>query len=76
MANIGHNPTVNFSDDIRMEVNIFNFDSDIYDQKLDVIFIERIRDEHRFNNLEELKKQLKIDKAACLELAGDMNYTK
>ena len=76
MANIGHNPTVNFSDDIKLEVNIFNFDADIYDRKIDIIFIERIRDEHRFNSLEELKKQLTIDKAACLEMAGDMNYTK
>ena len=76
MANIGHNPTVNFSDEIKLEVNIFNFDSDIYDQRLDIVFIERIRDEHRFNNLEELKKQLIIDKAQCLEYAGDMNYTK
>lgn len=76
MANLGHNPTVNFSDNIRLEVNVFNLDEDIYDQTMDVIFIERIRDEHRFDNLDELKKQLFKDKAKCLEYAGDMNYTK
>ena len=40
------------------------------------VAVERIRDEHRFSNLEDLKKQLKIDKSICLEYAGDMNYTK
>ena len=76
MCNIGHNPTVSFSDEIRMEVNIFNMDEDIYDHIIDVIFVQKIRDEHKFDSVEELTKQLKRDKAACLEIAGDMNYTK
>ena len=76
MCNLGHHPTFTFSNNIKMEVNIFNFDDDIYDETVDVLFIKRIRDEERFTSVEELKKQLKKDKAMCLEYAGDMNYTK
>ena len=76
MCNIGHHPTFEFSDEILMEVNIFNFDEDIYDETIDVFFIDRIRDEKRFKSPDELKKQLRIDKSKCLELAGDMYLTK
>ncbi len=76
MCNLGHHPTFEFSNNIKMEVNIFNFDEDIYDETIDVLFIKRIRDEQRYNSVEELKKQLRIDKSKCLEYAGDMNYTK
>ena len=76
MANIGHNPTFNFKDEIELEVNIFNFDEDIYDNYIEVFFIERIRDERRFESKEELIKQLKQDKASCLDLAGNLYLTK
>ena len=76
MANIGHNPTFNFKDEKELEVHIFNFDEDIYDNYIEVFFIERIRDEKRFDSKEALVKQLKNDKAKCLELAGDLYLTK
>jgi len=76
MCNIGHHPTFEFSDSVILEVNIFNFDEDIYNETIDVYFVQRIREEKRFASPDELKKQLKIDKAMCLEYAGDMNYTK
>ncbi len=76
MCNLGHHPTFEFTNEIRMEVNIFNFDEDIYDETIDVYFVDRIRDEKRYASVDELKKQLRIDKSMCLELAGDMNYTK
>ncbi len=76
MCNIGHHPTFEFSTEVKVEVNIFNFDDDIYDEPIDVYFIQRIRDEAKYQTVDELKKQIKKDKALCLEYAGDMNYTK
>ncbi|MTI32469.1 bifunctional riboflavin kinase/FAD synthetase [Xanthovirga aplysinae] len=61
MLNIGNRPTV--SGQARsIEVHIFNFNQNIYKKKIRVHFIERIRDEKKFNSLEELKKQLQKDK--------------
>ncbi|HSH67016.1 MAG TPA: bifunctional riboflavin kinase/FAD synthetase [Bacteroidia bacterium] len=61
MLNIGNNPTVNGKGK-SMEVNIFDFDNAIYGDELTVYFIERLRDEVKFNNLDELKEQLGKDK--------------
>ncbi len=76
MANIGHNPTIDYQEKIRLEVNIFGLDEDIYGENIELYFIRRIRDEKKFNSEAELMKQLKEDKALCLEYAGDLNYTK
>jgi len=76
MANIGHNPTIEYQDKIKLEVNIFGLDEDIYGENIEVYFINRIRDEKMFKSKEDLIKQLKQDKALCLEYAGDLNYTK
>ena len=62
MMNIGHRPTIDNGDAISIEVHIINFDSDIYNQQLKVTFIDKIRDEKKFNSVEELIEQLKIDK--------------
>lgn len=61
MLNIGTNPTV-LSKGFSIEVNIFNFASDIYGKPLEISFIARLRDEIRFNNLVELRIQLTKDK--------------
>lgn len=76
MCNVGNNPTFNFKIDRQIEINIFNFDEDIYDSQIEVLFVKKIRDEIKFDSALSLKKQLKIDKAKCLEIAGDMYYTK
>lgn len=62
MANIGLNPTVGKIDCLSLEVNIFDFDEDIYGKEVTVNFIFRVRDEKCFSSLDELKKQLHIDK--------------
>lgn len=59
-TNIGYNPTVN-GDKLSIETNILNFDEDIYEQVIKIEFLERIRDEKKFNSLDELKAQLKKD---------------
>ena len=60
VANIGFSPT--FDDHVfTIEVHILEFDKDIYNQRLRVNFIKRLRDEIRFSNLEALSDQIKKD---------------
>ena len=59
MANIGYNPTVGLIDNLSLEVNIFDFDQDIYGKDVDVDFVFRVRDEKKFKSLNHLKEQLK-----------------
>lgn len=66
MLNIGYRPTFNTESNIKIEVHIFDFDEDIYDKIIQVKFIDRIRDEIKFNNAEELKIQLNHDKNSSL----------
>lgn len=63
MLNIGNRPTVNRNADHRtIEVHIFDFNKDIYQEQITIEFVKRIRDEQKFENLEALKAQLYIDK--------------
>ena len=63
MINVGHNPTLNYRNDISIEAHILDFNEDIYGQTITVSFINKIREEIKFNGLEELVNQLKIDKS-------------
>ena len=62
MMNIGTRPTLADNNHISLEVNIFNFDQDIYNQTIKVDFIQKIRDERKFNSMDELIEQLKKDR--------------
>ncbi|HEY0678878.1 MAG TPA: bifunctional riboflavin kinase/FAD synthetase [Chitinophagaceae bacterium] len=67
MMSIGLRPTI--GDGKRMiEVNLFNFDREIYGQNMRVYVKAFMRPEAKFNGLEELKEQLHKDKAAALQL--------
>lgn len=68
MANIGYRPTIRLEKhDLSSEVNIFNFNRDIYGKNITMCFLEKIREEEKFDGLETLKKQLTSDKEkACL----------
>jgi len=66
MMNIGKNPTLGINER-SLEVHIFNFDTDLYGAHLKVIFVERLREEMTFENLEELKTQLAIDKEMAIK---------
>ena len=61
MMNIGTRPTFNGQKQT-LEVNIFDFEGDLYGKRIVVQFIERIRDERRFDSPEALKAQLEEDK--------------
>ena len=66
ITSIGNNPTVN-GIDLTIETYILDFNNDIYDKEINVYFIDRIRDEVKFNNIEELITQLKKDKKCAEE---------
>lgn len=62
MLNIGCRPTVNNGTDISIEVHILDFNSDIYNHRIRIEFIEKVRPEMKFASLEELAGQLEKDK--------------
>jgi len=62
MAYIGKRPTVTSVGEQRVEVNIFDFDKDIYGEQLRIEFTEFLRPDVRFANLEQLKTQLAQDR--------------
>jgi len=71
MMSIGVNPTTDNDQITKLEVNIFDFDSDIYNRHITVRFIKRLRDEENFKDLEALKAQLRIDQETCLNLIAE-----
>lgn len=62
MLYIGNRPTVNNGEEITLEVNILDFSGDIYNNQISVSFIHYIRDDIKFDTLEELKAQLEKDR--------------
>lgn len=69
MMSIGTNPTVNTDPDFRsIEVHILNFEGDIYGHEISVVFRKRLRDEKKFDNLQQLTDQMNDDKNETLRL--------
>jgi len=60
VANIGYSPTFD-DNEFTVEVHLLDFTEDIYDEKIRVNFIERIRDEKKFADISELKEQINQD---------------
>jgi len=67
MLNIGFNPTFK-EEKLSVELNIFNFHDDIYSKDITVIFKNKIRDERKFNSIDELKNQLSKDQFTAEKL--------
>jgi riboflavin kinase/FMN adenylyltransferase len=70
MLYIGNRPTI---DGVKrnIEVNIFDFNEDIYGESLTIYFHALIRSDIKFNDLEELKNQLYMDREAALKILSD-----
>jgi riboflavin kinase/FMN adenylyltransferase len=66
MMNIGTNPTIGKDTKQSIEVHFFDFNKDIYNEKLTIQLLHRIRDEHKFDSIDNLKKQLQEDKISAL----------
>ena len=60
VCNVGYKPTL-ATKQLSIEVHLFNFDADIYQQRLNCWFIEKIRDEQSFDNLNQLQQQIQRD---------------
>lgn len=72
MSNIGYRPTIEKENPennvITIEVNIFDFNKVIYGKEITISFVKRMRDEHKFENIEALKEQLNKDKTHALKI--------
>ncbi len=72
MLNIGYRPTVNHNVDHRsLEVHIFDFNRDIYSEEIQVEFLTYVRSEMKFENVDALIKQLKLDEVNIRAIVRD-----
>lgn len=71
MMNIGLNPTVNGQKQ-SIEVNLFDFDADIYGQKLEISLLKYLREEQKFGSVDLLKEQLNLDKQTAQEFVSQL----
>lgn len=67
MLNIGLRPTLEHNDFV-IEVNIFDFQGDLYGQELTILFVKKLRNEIKFNSVNELAEQLAKDKLEALKV--------
>jgi len=74
MLNIGFRPTLYFNADNRtIEVNIFDFEGDIYKEEITIFFHKRTRNEQKFANIEGLKAQLALDREQIMEILDSVD---
>lgn len=71
MMNIGFNPTVNGQKQT-IEVNLFDFNADIYGEKLEISLLKYLREEQKFGSVDLLKEQLNQDKKTALEFVSQL----
>jgi riboflavin kinase/FMN adenylyltransferase len=67
VANVGNRPTVDGDERHLLEVHMFDFYSDIYGAHIEVEFCKKLREEKRFESLEQLRQQIELDVAAAQE---------
>lgn len=65
VANVGVKPTISGEPEPSLEAHLFGFKGDLYHQHLTVEFLHKIRDEQKFNGLDELKDAIERDKTAA-----------
>ncbi|MRN37688.1 bifunctional riboflavin kinase/FAD synthetase [Neisseria sp. N95_16] len=65
VASFGFNPTVSNKKTQKLEVHLFDFQGDLYGQRLNVRFLHKLRDEQKFDNIDALKTQILKDMEAA-----------
>ncbi len=71
MLNIGVRPTIEKSDgSLTIEVNLFDFNQEIYGDELEVIFLKRVRDEKKFDSKEQLIAEMAKDESKVKIILG------
>jgi len=73
MLNIGVRPTIDANLARTIEVNIFDFDQEIYGQEIKIEFISKVREEQKFESLDKLIQQLKNDEDYCRSIIAVRN---
>ena len=71
MNNIGIRPTLK-EHQLTIEVNIFDFDEDIYDERITIYFLKHTREEKKFRDLDLLRRRLLIDKLKVTKILQEM----
>lgn len=71
MMNIGFNPTVS-GEKLAIEIHFFDFNSDLYDQKITVSILHYLRPEQKFDSIELLRQQLEKDKQMAIIFQGQL----
>ena len=75
MANIGYRPTViNGQEKALLEVNLFDFNKDLYGKSIRVFFIKKIRTEQKFENVNALKEQLEADRLEAKRVLEEHSF--
>ena len=72
VANVGTRPTVDGSSKVILETHLFDFNKEIYGRYVEVHFYQKIRDEIRFQSLEELKAQIVKDVAKTKKIFAEI----
>lgn len=65
VASLGRNPTVTDTQNYKLEVHLFDFHGDLYGQRISVHFLKKLRDEARYDDLNELMAQIERDAASA-----------
>ncbi|MBH44834.1 MAG: bifunctional riboflavin kinase/FMN adenylyltransferase [Gammaproteobacteria bacterium] len=72
LASFGNKPTFSGKNTV-LEVYIFNFDENIYDKNIEIIFFKKLRDQIKFENTKNLKDQMDLDYENALEIINKKN---
>ncbi len=72
IANVGTRPTVDGGSKVILETHLFDFDKEIYGRYVEVHFKQKIRDEIRFQSLEQLKAQIQKDVAETKKIFAEI----
>lgn len=74
MMNIGFRPTVNSDTKMKsIEVHLFDFRGDLYNQEVSLFFRGVMREEKKFESIEQLKQQLVLDRKKAIEILKDLS---
>lgn len=68
MLSIGHRPTIEVNGAMTIEANLFDFSNDLYGKNITVEFLNRLRDEVKFDSLDELIRQMERDKEDAMKV--------
>jgi riboflavin kinase / FMN adenylyltransferase len=70
VANIGNRPTLHGDDRFLLEVHLFDCEADLYGRRVEVAFVERIREERRFESFDALRAQIQQDARQARRIFG------